>query len=177
MKKTTVYEIAIRIIGIYALTLVVYQIAAVVTSVMSLGISGKVTDDSGNGGILGLLIAVGSFVLVTIVPWFLLFKTQIILSWIFKPGDEDETLSIIVEPKVIYEMAILIAGILLVIWALPDFFLKFINYISVRIAHVANDVSYLEVYVVKIIVGCFAIAYANPIAAFFARRTKNVPRD
>ncbi len=178
MKKSTIYEIAIRIIGIYALTLIVYQLVAALDSAVNLVTYDKTTD-KGEFGIVTLLIGIAIFIMIAIIPWYLLFRTQWIVKKICPPEDFEENVSLFAEPKVIYEIAIMVAGILLIIWSLPDFVLKFINYLNMRrTMFPANDnFAFLQTYVAKIIIGAIAIAYANPIAAYFARRTKNIPRD
>jgi len=102
-------------------------------------------------------------------------KTNYIVKIICQPSDFEENAKLFVEPKTIYEIALFITGILLIIWAIPDFISQmkiFLEDEKSNTGHSTYEVKYILLSVIKILIGIFVLLLARQIAGFFGKKPK-----
>ena len=122
-----------------------------------------------------LVLAVVQLIIPTLISLFFFFKASFIVRKICSASDFEENSKLFAEPKTIYEIALIITGLLLIIWTLPEFGYQIKNYIQVernKLFHEKNDLKYLWVTTAKILVGIFAILLAKQLSEYFGRKNR-----
>ena len=176
MKKFDLYEIAIKILGLYLVVNVIEQLSTILTFIPM-----TFMQDSDTGGFneipVFLVMAFGLIVLI-VFAWLLIFRTQQITKLITKPTDKEENVKLFAERKTIYEICLVLLGLIIIVWTLPDFIVKLRNYVT----FVQNntpvklyDKTFLLTSGAKIIVGVLAIVYSTQLADIMTKK-KNIER-
>ena len=169
MKKSDIYEIAIRILGLYLFIDVIGAFRDMLTAFAVM------IEDPQYSPVTFLVTAISIFLLLLVFSLFLIFKNKTVTKLICKASDFEEDAKLFASPKAIYEMAIVLSGLLLIIWTLPDFAVKLKNYISVEQTqgwHTNIDKNFLLTSGIKLVAGLFAIVSAKPLAKYFGRNKK-----
>jgi hypothetical protein len=176
MKKSDIYEIAIKILGIYLFaTSVISVFSNTVSEIYFLGNSNNESENFPWATYLTIAI-LNNIVVPIFVSLFLLFKTNFIVKKICVPSDFEESVHLFAEPRVIYETALVITGLLLIIWEIPDLSSKlkfFLEEVKSETGHNFNEVKYIWLSVIKILVGMFVLLLSRQIAGFFGKRVGN----
>src|SRR5439155_3946369 len=132
MKKSDIFEVAIKILGLYFLLTVIGTLRDVLTYVAFATQSKEYSDASAQFNQAPfLIVSIFIFMLLLAFALLLTFKTKVIVKKICSPTDFEETAHLFTGKKVIYEMALIIAGLLLILWTFPDFVFKLMNYLLV----------------------------------------------
>jgi|GEM_PF-856110 len=169
MKKSDIYEIAIRILGLYLFIDVIGSVRDLLTVFAAM-----VEDPQFSHGTF-LVSGISTFVLLLAFSLLLIFKNKAIAKLICKSSDFEENVKLFATPKAVYEIAIILSGLLLIIRTLPDFAVKLRNYTQVEQMqgwHTKMDKNFLLISGIKLVVGLFAIVSAKPMAAYFGRNKK-----
>ena len=174
MKKSDIYEIAIKILGLYMLmTTVIGTLHEYLTLF-------AVTSDS-NSNTYGteqpsytpyLVIAIGNLLLMLVLSLLFIFKTRAIVKIICSTTDFEENVKLFADQKVVYEIAITMTALIIILWTLPEFGVKLKNYIQVEKMqgkgwHTTFDTNFLITSGTKIIVGLFILVSVKPLANYF----------
>ncbi len=175
MKKSDIYEISIKILGIY-LFFTCLSLLRELLMVVSLMTQSEEYSNTDNDFYVELFIfSLADFVLVILFASFLTFKTKAIVKYVCKKSDYEETSTLFADRKVIYEMALVIMGLLLIAWTIPDFAFKLKNYLTTDSSIMPtkpSDTNFLITAAIKIVVGIITIIYSNPIATFLVKENK-----
>ncbi len=174
MKKIDLYEIAIKILGLYLIVIIINQLRDVLVQ-LTVWFQQK-----NNPEILGyfdqtpsiIVMIFGLLALITLSA-FLIFKTKPIAKLISKKEDFEEDLKIFSDRKVIYEICLVLLGLISVVLTLPDFIFKLKNQISLVQSNILPknyDTSFLITSGIKIGIGIIAIIYSKEIADFLTKR-------
>lgn len=176
MKKSDIYEIAIKLLGLYLFFKVIELLNHVITACVLYFQTKNNPQLFGNFDQKPLFIlSIVNLVLVILFASLLTFKTKMLVKLVCKPDDYTDTASLFADRKVIYEMALLIMGLFTVVWALPDFIFQIKNYLQLKDSLPDNDNStnFILQSGIKIVIGLVAIVYANVLAKLFVRNNKN----
>ncbi|MBK9801296.1 MAG: hypothetical protein IPP56_16770 [Bacteroidetes bacterium] len=176
MKKSDIYEIAIKILGLYLFFISIGLLRETLTTYTVMLKSNQTPDSFGNFDQTPFFIlTLANFVLQIIFASILTFKTKTLAKLICKPTDYNETASLFVDRKVIYEIALVIVGLLTIIWTLPDFAFKLKGHIQLVQSNLQtknNDTNFIITSTIKLIVGLIAIIYARPISKSLAKNDR-----
>lgn len=178
MKKSDIYEIAIKILGLYVFFRVVGLIYDLLATFAVMAQEQEFLGSSDNVYLMLFLLSIVNFVVVFLFAWFLTFKTKAIVKYVCKPIDYEETSSLFADRKVIYEIALAIMGLLLILWTLPDFIIKLKNYMvlsEMDMPRTDPETNFIITAGIKIVVGLIAVIYAKSIAPFLAQDKKSEP--
>ena len=168
MKKIDFYEVAVKLLGLYLIVVWINQckaLAMIVLVFMNEGIVGP------QGAVLATT-GIG-LVLLTLFVWLLLFRTRTIARLISKPADHEEDIRLFAEKRTIYALALVLLGLLTLVWTLPDFVVRLKNYFVFVQANrflQPADKTFLLTAGIKIALGVFALVYADALAGFFTRK-------
>lgn len=176
MKKSDLYEIAIKILGIYLFVSAIDLLRDVLTNFAVLEQTKQKPEAYNNFNQLPFLVlSIANFVFIVSFAYFLTFKTKAITKLVCIATDYQETASLFAERKVVYEITLMILGLILVIWSLPDFAYK----LKTHIQMVQNDVplkdydtGFLWLSGIKIFIGILSALSARPLAELLGRETK-----
>jgi len=167
MKKSDIYEIVIKVLGLYLFYTsigLLYDILATYSVIIQ---SKRFADDTGGFNQTPFFIlSIANFVVVILFASFLTFSTKAIVKLICKPTDYNETATLFADRKVIYEMALVIMGLLLIVWTLPDLAFKLTNYIQLVQSGMPTkdyDANFLITAAIKIVVVGTACNYLRKI--------------
>jgi hypothetical protein len=174
MKKSDIYELVIKLLGIY---LFITYLLSVVTSVAH-GLEYEVSNQTNNivQPNLTALLVFDVFVkfFIVLLALFLIFKTNYITKKILTVNDYEENIKLFADKKIIYEIALLITGGIIVIWTLPDFADRLYDYIYLKkymfVIH-SPDKDFLITSTIRLFLALIVVIYAKPIAAYFDRST------
>jgi hypothetical protein len=177
MKKSDIYEIAIKILGLYLLFTSIGLLRDVLTTYA------VTTQARQNPEAFGdfdqapfFILSIANFVFVILFATFMTLKTKTIVNLVCKSTDYEETSSLFADRKVIYEIALAIMGLLLIVWTLPEFAFKLKNYVQLVQSSRAikdYDTNFLATSAIKIVLGLIAVIYAKSIATMLVKDNKN----
>ena len=160
MKKSDVYEITIKILGIYLLVADISKLPGLLTFLSSH--DGTMNHEQGAEQINALWINGLSFALLLILAVFLIAKTKSITRVVTSPIDYQENAKLFADRKVIYEIALLIIGGLLIVNTLPDLIYRIYN-----LTNAADQQSVISS-CSRLFIGIITVAFGKRIAAYFA---------
>ncbi len=164
MKKSDIYEIAIKILGIY-LFLKIIQLF-----VVSIGVFWELISE---GQPLSDIIIYGGSILLAYIIMILLdlgliFKTDVVARKLCRISDFEQEVQFTASRKVIYEIALVLMGMITIVWALPDFIYKVWTYFQTLQTGIA-DKKTLVTSGIKIVIGLIAVVYSTAIANFLVK--------
>jgi len=160
MKKSDIYEVAIKILGIYLLVADISKLPGLITFIghQSTSLSGQ-----DNGQDNQMMVVNGlNFVFLIILAILLIACTKRITRWLTNPSDYQENAKLFAERKVIFEIALVIIGGLLLVGTIPDFLYHLYNLVN------ANDQSIVISAGAKIFIGIITVAFAKRMGTYFA---------
>ncbi|MEM6299280.1 MAG: hypothetical protein AAF740_11395 [Bacteroidota bacterium] len=177
MKKSDIYEIAIKILGLYLFFTTIGLLREV------LAVFAAMSQAKQNPELFGsfdrapfLILSIGNFAFVILFAAFLTFKTKAIVKLVCRPTDYEETSSLFADRKVIYELALVIMGLLIIVWTLPDFAFKLKNHIQLIQNNIPTkdyDTDFIITSAIKIVAGLIAIIYAKSISTALVKDNEN----
>ena len=176
MRKSDIYEFAIKILGLYLVVSVIEHLREVISYVTILI---QQHDKPGQFGGFDqtplLIVTLFNFLLLTTFTWLLIFKTRKLTSLICTKEDYSETTKLFTDKKTIIEIAIIIVGLMTIIWTIPEFSIKLKNYVfkaQNNFTTTMNDNNFLFIAGLKIVVGIIAISYAKSISLYVSKEKK-----
>lgn len=174
MKKSDIYEIAIKILGLYLIVLILTQLRDILNSMVFMLEAQNNPEAFGDMDqtpiFIGLLIP---FLFLIFFSWLFIFRTKRITKLIGNKNDYKETAKLFAERETIYEIALILVGLVTIVLTLPEFIYRFTDYIqSVKSDFPTNDfdTNYLITSGLKIAVGLIAIIYSNQISTYLANK-------
>lgn len=181
MKKSDIYEISIKILGLY-LFFTSIGLLRDVLSAFAVMIQAKQSPEA-----FGdfdqtpfLILSIANFVFAIVFAAFTTLKTKTITKLVCKPTDYTETSSLFADRKVIYELALVIMGLFIMVWTIPDFVYKLNNHFKLVQKNAPTyylDKNFIITSAIKIAVGLIAIIYAKSISAILIKGNKNGKTD
>jgi len=161
MKKSDIYEITIKILGVYLLVSNLSKVPGFFTFLKSFSaISGA---DHAAEQMNMFWLNIINFVFMLALSIFLIAGTKLITRLVTNTADKQENVKLFADRKVIYEIALIIIGGLLIVNTVPDLLYRLYNMSS------ATDQNSAISSITKVLVGILTVAYGKRIAAFFAK--------
>ena len=177
MKKSDIYEIAIKILGLYLIIVLIGQLKEIL---ISLAVLNQIWQDpghtDGNYPILIFWTMLLCFVLLGCFAYYLIFKSAKITRLICKPGDYENPVNFTANKTVIYEISLILLGLVTIVLTLPDFAFRLKGYISLiqnDIPTQKTDTAFLITSALKIIIALLAITNERGLARYFGREKVN----
>lgn len=161
MKKSDIYEITIKVLGVYLLVSNLSKIPGFFTFLKSF--SAISAADHANEQMNLFWLNIINFIFLLALSVFLIAGTKLITRLITDTTDRQEDVKLFAESKVIYEIALIIIGGLLIVNTVPDLLYRLYNLSS------GTDQNAIMSSVAKILVGILTVAFGKRIAAFFAK--------
>lgn len=168
MKKSDLYEIAIKNLGIYFLVTIVQLLLGSIASVFAMILQKSQMSSILLYGGIGIFV----FIIMILIDLFFIFKTNVIVRMICKSTDFEQEIQFTTSRKAVYEITLVLMGMIIIVWALPDFIYKIWNYVQSLQISVENK-SFLIASGIKIVVGLIAVVYSASIANFLVKENAN----
>ncbi|MDD4993749.1 MAG: hypothetical protein PHR83_16125 [Paludibacter sp.] len=176
MRKSDIYEFAIKILGLYLVVSVIEHLREVISyATVLIQYHDKPEQFDGFNQIPLLIVTLFNFLLLATFAWLLIFKTRKLTSLICTKEDYSETTKLFADKKSIIEIAIIVVGLMTVIWTIPEFAIKLKNYVYMAqnsFTAPMNDKTFLFIGGLKIVVGIIAISYAKSISSYVSKEKK-----
>lgn len=172
MKKVDVYEIAIKIAGLYLIVVLIEQLREVLFYASILAQSMNAPDSVvGFNPTTAFLVTLFCFLALAAFTLLLLFKTKAVAKVVCSKEDSEQTITLFTDNKSIYQIAFLVVGLLTVILALPNFTLHLKNYTKAleSFSGHAMDINLLLTDGLKILIGGLSLFYARALSIFFGK--------
>ena len=177
MRKSDIYEFAIKILGLYLVVSVIEYLREVVTyAAVLMQFYDKPEQIGDINQIPIFIVTLFNFILLTAFAWLLIFRTRKLTKIICTKEDYSETTKLFAEKKSIIEIAIILVGLMTVIWTIPEFAVKLKNYVYIAqngFTTIMNDKTFLFIGGLKIVVGIIAISYAKAISSYVSKEKQN----
>ncbi|WDF80944.1 hypothetical protein PQ469_13110 [Mucilaginibacter sp. KACC 22773] len=161
MKKSDIYEITIKILGVYLLVSNLSKVPGFFTFLKTFNALSGSDHASEQMNLFWLNII--NFIFILALSIFLIAGTKLITRAVTTATDKQENVKLFADRKVIYEIALIIIGGLLIVNNVPDLLYRIYNMSS------ENDKNAVISSITKVFVGILAVAFGKRIAIFFAK--------
>jgi hypothetical protein len=97
-----------------------------------------------------------------------------------KKEDYQQTAKLFTDKKTIIEIALILFGLIAIVWTVPEFAVKLKNHINLlqnEFTVNSTDKSFLYIAGLKSIIGILAIAYAKSIASAMSKEEKKIEEE
>jgi len=169
MKKSDIYEIAIKILGIYFLVTIIQLLVGSLAYLSAMIFNKSFSSDEMLFGGVSFFV----FIVMILLDLCFILKTHVIVKLICKSADFEQDVPFTVSRKSVYEIALVLMGLIIIVWAFPDFIYKIWNYVQSLQMSTENKGSLISSGI-KIVVGLIAVVYSTAIANFLAKKKANV---
>ena len=164
MKKSDIYEIAIKILGIYFLVTIIQLMVGSFAYLSAMLFSENLSSDN----MLYAGVSFFVFIVMILLDLCFIFKTDMIVRMICKSSDFEQDVPFTVSRKSVYEIALVLMGLIIIVWAFPDFIYKIWNYVQSLQMSTENKGTLISSGI-RILVGLIAVVYSTAIANFLAK--------
>jgi hypothetical protein len=161
MKKSDIYEIAIKILGIYFLVTIIQLMVGSFAYLSAMIFSENLSSDN----MLYAGVSFFVFIVMILLDLCFIFKTDMIVRMICKSSDFEQDVPFTVSRKSVYEIALVLMGLIIIVWAFPDFIYKIWNYVQSLQMSTENKGTLISSGI-RILVGLIAVVYSTSIANF-----------
>jgi hypothetical protein len=175
MKKSDIIEIAIRIIGLYLFVNWLPNAVEFLALTFLPFIQDEAFSDR-KDMLLYMGIAIGNIVLMISIASFFLLGAKKIVRRVCNPEDFEETINFNTEPKAIYQMALIITGLILISWTLAEVSWHIKYYLKLEQLNVENNEAEFRkmwISITKILIGIFLIQLSGSISDYFGKNERN----
>ncbi len=174
MKKNDIYEIAIKILGLYLVIPIINQLKEVLFYISLWSQEKAGADITYNiNQSLTMIIGIASLIILCLFSGMLIFKTIKITKILCKDSDcRQEEIKLLVTRKTIYEISLGLLGLIMIVWTLPELIFKFNSLIFNRLHNC--DLGYFGISVLKIIIGFLSIRYSEKMSTFLSKERKEI---
>ncbi|MFB5944456.1 hypothetical protein [Albibacterium profundi] len=180
MKKADLYEIVIKILGLYLIVTLLNQIRELALySTLFLQSQSQIGQFGQNGQMSMFLVALLGTLIVAIFVFVLIFRTKQVTKVISRPSDYAEDLKLFAEKKTIYEISLVIIGLVTLVLTVPDFIFRLKGYVQLvqnDFPKPKNEIAFLIIDGIKLAIGILALVYSKSLASLLAneRKTTNL---
>jgi len=173
MKKSDLYELAIKILGLYLILEVINQLQSLLFNFAYFMQTRNNPEQFGYIDQKPLFIAsLISFLVLSIFTTLLIFRTRQITKLICPLSDYEQQVMLFTSKKSIYEIALILFGLIILINTVPDFAYKLKNHvrdIQNNAPAIPSNISYLITSGLKIFTGIISLIYADQISNYFSK--------
>lgn len=172
MQKSDIYEIAVKVLGLYLVVVVIGQLREVLMYASVLLQSQNKISEGDLGHVPMFLISIFSFLVTALFAGVLIFRTKKVVRVTNKKDGSDKINNFMIDKVNIYQIASTIIGFVLIAVTIPQFGIQLKSYVQlVQNASNINDhiSDSLLISGLKIVVGVLAIKYSHQIALFLSK--------
>ena len=173
MRKADIYELGVKLFGIYLLFKAIDLTREVLSYLVILVKGSGLADDPAQAGLFG--VSVLNLAIVALVGYLFVFRTRAVAKRICSAADYEESATLSAERSTIYEIALTLMGLVVIVWFLPDLGVK-LKYLAapkpMGMPWITNDWDGLVALGVKVVVAFLAIRYSRTIAGYLAKGGK-----
>jgi hypothetical protein len=175
MKKSDIYEVAIKILGIYLFFASISLLFTISFQFMLFFRANEYSNPNLTYNQIPLiLLNLAHFGFLLLIAFWLTFRTNSIVTKVCKAKDYEQTTAVFFEKRAMLEIALLVTGLILVAWTLPDFIVKVVDYIKLKQNNVDNnnsDAKYIYTDAIKILMGFVTVIYAHAISGALLKKS------
>jgi len=176
MKKADLYEIVIKILGLYLVVIIINQLRDIMVylNVLIQSKNNPEMFNYFNHTSVFLVYLIGFLILISF-SGVLVFKTKRITKMICRPTDYKEQLMLVSEKQTIYEICLVLIGLVTIVMILPDFIFKLKNQITLSYYNFPTndyDTTFLVTSGLKIAIGLIAIINSRKISKLLAKKKR-----
>ncbi|MDT9498540.1 hypothetical protein [Capnocytophaga canimorsus] len=167
MKKRDIYEIAIKLLGIYVAFITLNQCKDFLALLFFIPAYKNVFDNDWT-------ILFSGFVLIgtLLITYLLLFKTQKIVKLIAQPSDE-EIVNVQFSKKQLYQICLVLSGILTIVFSISEFIHVARNFsLSLKDAGLQFNKIHWVFPIVKVIVGVLLVKFSVALSDYINDKIK-----
>ncbi len=175
MKKSDIYEISIKILGLFMLSYLADGTFKLISSIRSYSLIADVPFSSvySKDMLVQDLIFQNLNILITLLLcWLFIFKTKWLVRRLCDPSDFEQDARLFAERPVIYEISLRITGLLLIAWTLPEFSFRIkahITQVQAAYAGMEPSLDFMWKYGINIVLGCIMLLGAKGFAAYLGK--------
>ena len=173
MKKSDIYEIAIKILGLFLFLTsitIIKEIAGTFMLYFQLRNEPEIMGQYGSAYIISVFVQL--FVVLAFAS-FLTFGTKIIAKKVCKPNDYEESVKLFTDKKDIYEIAFVIIGLLTIVLSLPSLLVDIKTFVQLKnnqMEFIDRDYINFLYRISEIMIGIIIIYFSNSLAILFAKK-------
>jgi hypothetical protein len=173
MKKSDLYELAIKILGLYLILSVINQLQSLFFNFAYYMQSESRPEQFGYIDQKPLfIVSLISFLVLTIFTILLIFRSRQITKLICQASDYKQEVVLFTSKKSVYEIALILFGLIILINTVPDFTYKLkghIQDIQNNVPAIPDNIAYLITTGLKITVGIISLFYSDQISNYFSK--------
>ena len=173
MKKKDIYEVALKILGLLLVLPIIKKLEQIISFFFMW------MEQFSNPALRGisnqtplLLLSIFFFACLVAFSGILIFKTEIIAKLISKPSDQFEGLQLPANKKSIFEVSLVLLGLITIVWTVPDFLMQFKLYLSniENYRSTTNQETFLTSSFLKITIGIASIIFSDKFSTFLVQK-------
>jgi hypothetical protein len=171
MKKSDVYEIAIKLLGLYLFFTSFDVLRDVMTTIVVISTIGAEVFENVSETMF-FTVSIANFIFIVLFGLILTFRTKPIVRLLCKQSDFEESTQMFVDRKIIYEIAFVIVGLVLIAWTLPHLLVQLKNQIPLELEERRSNWFETNVFIVssiKVVMGIASVFFAKRLSSLFAR--------
>jgi hypothetical protein len=183
MKKETIFEIALKLLGIYLSQYIVYSLLGLIKIVFSKFLfsksnKGSFSIYSGGEGFSEVYFSIGfEIVFYALIVYFLLFKTRWIINLLLKSdSNRNEIVNLTIGVNHLYRLTFIVVGIFIFtysIYELKDVVTSLLKSRNIKNALIDDDFISFNLFLITSII---LVVNSNKLAEYFTNKT-NVNSD
>lgn len=174
MKKIDLYEVALKLLGLYLIVIIINQLRDVLIYLTIWTQQQNNPEATGNFDQTPVFfVMVLGFLALVVLAFFLIFRTQEIARLISRKADFEEDLKLFSDRKTIFEICLVLLGLVTIVLTLPDFLFKVKNHITLlqnNLSAQNHDTAFLITSGIKIGIGLIAITYSTVLSGLLAKK-------
>ena len=178
MKATDLFTIILKVFGIYLIKDVLIAIPPVIKNFY------EFVQYDPDVALFSLIFSFSILALHFIIVYFLLFKTRLLISKLnLTAGLSEQPLTVNLHRSQIYTIAILVTGILILVFAIPMFvkhFYAWFEYVSSKEKSFGTrsyDYSYLLITISEVIIGLLFLGNQQTLVNFIEHKRRKAKED
>lgn len=178
MKKADIYEIAVKILGLYLVIPLINILQQLVGSILVwLFQKNDFPAMASFANYLNLFLQLGYCALYVWFIYTLIFKTKWLVRKICKDSDYEEDSKLFADKKTVFEIALIIIGGVVFIQTLPDLGGQIYSLVvqtqnNFNPSFKGRDFRFLITEIIKLVIAILIVLDAKPLAAYFTREKK-----
>jgi hypothetical protein len=178
MKKADLYEVAIKIAGLYFFYTTIeflYEMIKTILFYYQTGVEASAFYGKEQLHTV-MLLTISQFMIMLAFTLLLLINTKKIARIICTAEDYSESLSLNLEKKSVFEIALVIMGLTIIVWTLPDFCIRLKNHIELVQNDMATnyfDTTFTLTSGLKLVVAFVSLFFSRPLSVFLAGPAKD----
>jgi hypothetical protein len=165
MTKNNIYEILIKSIGLVLVYQIIFIVREFSGNLMMFSIQSQNHDEM-KGQNIFTIYYIASILVLTLISYFLIFKTKLILNKINKNDLDDTDLNLTINKNELFNVVLKTLGFIIIIWTFPSFVIELIKYFNKENQELNTFFVQKEnlIYAsIKIAIGIIVIIFSNKI--------------